>query len=89
MKTKRISDNIEKILNAQIANEMNSSALYRAMGNCLEYNGWVGAAKLWKKYSTEETGHAEKLQKMKDEAAMRREKLKASTSLKNLTSGEK
>ena len=61
MKTKRISDNIEKILNAQIANEMNSSALYRAMGNCLEYNGWVGAAKLWKKYSVEETGHAEKI----------------------------
>ena len=61
MKTKRISDNIEKILNAQIANEMNSSALYRAMGNCLEYNGWVGASKLWKKYSTEETGHAEKI----------------------------
>ena len=55
MKTRRISDNIEKILNAQIANEMNSSILYRAMGNCLEYNGWVGASKLWKKYSTEET----------------------------------
>ena len=61
MKTKRLSDNIEKILNTQIANEMNSSALYRAMGNCLEYNGWVGAAKLWKKYSIEETGHAEKI----------------------------
>ena len=61
MKTRRISDNIEKILNAQIANEMNSSILYRAMGNCLEYNGWVGASKLWKKYSTEETGHAEKI----------------------------
>ena len=61
MKTKRISDNIEKILNTQIANEMNSSILYRAMGNCLEYNGWVGASKLWKKYSTEETGHAEKI----------------------------
>ena len=56
MKTKRISDNIEKILNTQIANEMNSSALYRAMGNCLEYSGWNGASKLWKKYADEEKG---------------------------------
>ena len=32
--------------------------------------------------------HAEKLQKMKDDAAMKREKLKARTSLKNRTSGE-
>ena len=33
--------------------------------------------------------HAEKLQKMKDEAAMRREKLKATTARKNKVSGEK
>lgn len=33
--------------------------------------------------------HAEKLQKMKEDGAMRREKLKARTSLKNKTSGEK
>lgn len=58
---KRLSDNIEKILNAQILNEMDSSALYRAMSNCLEHRGWVGAAKLWKKYSSEEVGHAEKI----------------------------
>ena len=33
--------------------------------------------------------HAEKLQKVKDEAAMRREKLKATTARKNKVSGEK
>lgn len=61
MKTKRLSDNIEKILNTQIVNEGYSSAIYRAMANCLEYNGWVGAAKLWKKYSSEEMAHYEKI----------------------------
>ena len=58
---KRISDAIEKILNQQIKNEMNSYTLYRAMGNCLEYSGWNGASKLWKKYADEEKGHAEKI----------------------------
>ena len=61
MKEKRISNTIEEILNKQIANEMNSSKLYRAMSNCLEYSGWVGAAKLWKKYAEEENMHAEKI----------------------------
>ena len=74
MKTKRISDNIEKILNTQIANEMNSSILYRAMGNCLEYNGWNGASKLWKKYSLEETGHAEKIINYMQEKKMKYQK---------------
>lgn len=59
--SKRISDAIEKILNQQIKNEMNSYTLYRAMGNCLEYSGWNGASKLWKKYADEEKGHAEKI----------------------------
>lgn len=58
---KRISDEIEKVLNAQIANELNSEKLYRAMANCLEFDGWNGAAKLWKKYSEEEHKHAEKV----------------------------
>ena len=57
----RISKEIEKILNAQIKNEMNSYILYRAMSNCLEYSGWEGASKLWKKYADEENGHAEKI----------------------------
>lgn len=61
MKESRISKNIETILNSQIANEMNSSKLYRAMSNCLEYSGWEGAAKLWKKYASEENEHAEKI----------------------------
>ena len=54
--SKRISDAIEKILNQQIKNEMNSYTLYRAMGNCLEYSGCNGASKLWKKYADEEKG---------------------------------
>jgi ferritin len=58
---KRISDEIEKILNLQIANELNSEKLYSAMSNCMEYKGWNGAAKLWKKYSEEEHKHAEKI----------------------------
>ena len=61
MKESRISKNIETILNSQIANEMNSSKLYRSMSNCLEYSGWEGAAKLWKKYADEENEHAEKI----------------------------
>ena len=61
MKGSRLSKNIETILNSQIANEMNSSKLYRAMSNCLEYSGWEGAAKLWKKYADEENEHAEKI----------------------------
>ena len=52
----RISESIEKILNAQIKNEMNSYTLYRAMSNCMEYSGWEGASKLWKKYADEEKG---------------------------------
>ena len=67
MKTRRISDNIEKILNAQIANEMNNSFVYRAMANCMEYNGWNGTVKLYKKHSDEERDHAEKvIQYMQD-----------------------
>lgn len=61
MKESRISKNIETILNSQIANEMNSYKLYRAMSSWLEYSGWDGAAKLWKKYAAEENDHAEKI----------------------------
>lgn len=57
----KLSPEIEKILNLQIANELNSEKLYRAMSNCMEYKGWEGAAKLWKKYSEEEHKHAEKV----------------------------
>lgn len=61
MRKKRISDEIEKLLNAQIVNETINSSIYRAMANCLEYNGWDGAVKLYKKHSDEERGHAEKI----------------------------
>lgn len=61
MKDKRISDAIENVLNSQIQHEYNNAKVYRAMANCLEFNGWSGAAKLWKVYSKEEIGHAEKI----------------------------
>lgn len=59
--SKRISDSIEAILNKQIKHEFDNSRLYRAMSSCLEFNGWPGAAKLWKKYSDEEITHGEKI----------------------------
>lgn len=58
---KRISDNVEAILNKQIKHEFDNSRLYLSMSQCLEFNGWFGAAKLWKKYSDEEIGHGEKI----------------------------
>lgn len=57
----RISEEIEKVLNQQIANEMRNSFIYRSMANCLEYKGWKGAVKLYKAHSDEERGHAEKI----------------------------
>lgn len=57
---KRISDKLEKLIQEQIANEENSSRLYRSMSEWLEYNGWFGAAKLFKKYSEEEMTHMHK-----------------------------
>ena len=56
---KRISDGIEAILNKQIKHEYDNSRLYLAMANCLEFNGWFGAASLWKKYSDDEITHGE------------------------------
>lgn len=56
---KRISDKIEKILNEQIKKEYESSFLYQKIAQCLEFNGWFGAAKLYKKYSAEEQTHAQ------------------------------
>ena len=63
----RISESIEKILNQQIANEMTNSFVYRSMANCMEYNGWNGTVKLYKKHSDEGRDHAEKvIQYMQD-----------------------
>lgn len=57
---KRISEELEKRINTHIELEENSSRLYRAMGEWLEYNGWFNAAKLWKKYADEEMTHCKK-----------------------------
>lgn len=57
---KRISEKLEQMIQTQIVNEENSSRLYRAMGEWLEFNGYTGSAKLFKKYGEEEMEHAHK-----------------------------
>jgi ferritin len=54
-----ISENMIKLLNFRIEQEEYSSRLYKAMGICMDYKGYSGAAKLFKKYSDEEAAHAE------------------------------
>lgn len=57
----RFSEQVEGILNMQIANEIRNSFIYRSMANCMEYNGFDGAVKLYKKHSDEERDHAERV----------------------------
>lgn len=54
-----ISDNMVALLNYRIQQEELSSRLYLAMSQWLDFVGFTGAAKLWKKYSSEELKHAE------------------------------
>lgn len=54
-----ISEKVIKLLNYRIEQEELSSRIYKAMSIWLEYNGYLGAAKLWNKYSQEELSHAE------------------------------
>ena len=54
-----ISKKIENLINFRIVEEEKSSRLYLAMSQWLDYNGFSGAAKLWKKYSDEEHKHSE------------------------------
>jgi len=56
---KIIKENIIKLLNERIYREEMSSRIYKAMAVWLEFNGFVGAAKLWNTYSQEELKHAE------------------------------
>jgi len=68
---KRISDKIHSALNTQLKNELDSSRLYLAMSQWLEFNGWFGGAKLWKKYADEELVHVDRFYKyMQDRNAM-------------------
>ena len=55
----RISDNIIKLMNFRIQQEELSKRIYLAMSIWLDYNGYSGAAKLWKKYSEEEQVHVD------------------------------
>jgi ferritin len=54
-----ITDAIVDHLNYRIQQEEYSSRIYLSMSVWLENKGYVNAAKLWKKYSTEEFAHAD------------------------------
>jgi ferritin len=47
------------LLNYRIEQEEYSSRLYKRMSICMGYHGYLGAEKLFKKYSEEEATHAE------------------------------
>jgi len=53
-----ISNEMIALLNYRIQQEELSSRLYWAMSQWLDKVGYIGAAKLWAKYSKEETEHA-------------------------------
>jgi ferritin len=52
-----ISDKIIKELQKRIEHEEFNAKSYDAMGNWLDLNGYVNAAKLWRKYAGEERSH--------------------------------
>jgi ferritin len=54
-----LSDQMIKFMNFRIAQEEFSSRLYLAMSVWLNFKGYVGAAKVWSKYSSEEATHAQ------------------------------
>ena len=57
----RLSENIVKLLNEQIKNELDSSQLYRAMSCWLDEEGWLGAAKYYFGSAKEELVHMDKI----------------------------
>jgi len=54
-----IDDSCISFLNYRVQQEDLSSRIYLAMSLWLDNNGYVNAAKLWKKYSDEEKTHAD------------------------------
>jgi len=58
-KSSLISNEMIEVLNYRIEQEEYSSRIYLAMSMWLNNKGYVNAAKLWKKYSTEELAHAD------------------------------
>jgi len=53
-----LSEECAKYLNYRVQQEEQSARIYLSMSMWLDNNGYLGAAKLWKKYSDEEMGHA-------------------------------
>ena len=58
-KNPMITEECVKYLNYRIEQEEYSSRIYLAMAMWLDDNGYKGAAKEWRKYSTEENAHAD------------------------------
>lgn len=56
---KLISQRLVDLCNYRIQQEEYSSRIYSAMSRWLDDKSYIGAAKLWKKYSDEELTHAE------------------------------
>ena len=56
---KNISQKLIELMNYRIAQEEASSRLYKAMAVWLDFKGYSGASKLFNKYSSEESKHAE------------------------------
>lgn len=54
-----IDESCISFLNYRVQQEDYSSRIYLAMSLWLNNNGYLNAAKLWKKYSEEERGHAD------------------------------
>ena len=54
-----ISDSAITALNYRVQQEELSSRIYKAMSMWLNNNGYIGAAKLWLKYSDEELTHSD------------------------------
>lgn len=53
-----LTESMIGLLQFRIAQEELSSRIYHSMSVWLEFNGFTGAAKLWKTYSDEELKHA-------------------------------
>ena len=56
---KRLSDNIVKLLNLRIKQELESSYIYEAMAASLDFKGYVQGAKLWREDAKGERKHAQ------------------------------
>ena len=56
---KRLSDNIVKLLNLRIKQELESSYIYEAMAASLDFKGYAQGAKLWREDAKGEREHAQ------------------------------